>query len=469
MMANSRSNRPLEQPMDPSKLARHYLRTHGKDGLRRPTLRFWRNEWWQYRDTHYVRVENDQFKPHVAKAIKHHIDTAPLLTQAGVAHKVTSGVVENVMMMVRGETQVDNGIDQPVWLGREPNRATYVSMRNGLLDIERAVDDPTNALRSHTPEWFSPVHLPYDYDPKATCPRWLTFLDEVLKGDTELIAILQEWFGYCLSSDTSMHKFALLEGEGANGKSVVLEVLEAMVGKANVSNVPVEAFGERFQLTPTLGKLVNIAPEMDELKLAEGQIKQFVAGDSMYFDRKHLGGVNVKPTARLVVATNKRPAIADKSNGFWRRVLYIPFRFVVQADKKDRNLAKALKSELSGILNWALEGRKRLYKQGDFTQSTVADAVVAEYREQASPEREFFAECCRSTPSATVSKSEVFDRYKKWAISRGYKLLSEGDFKHELLRAFPSVKVIRPSGTGPRPRSYEGIELIAHVEYALAG
>ena len=81
--------------------------------------------------------------------------------------------------------------------------------------------------------------------------------------------------------------------EGANGKSVMLDVLEAVVGKANVSNVPVEAFGERFQLTPTWGKLVNIAPEMDDVKLAEGKIKQFVAGDSMYCDRKHLGGVNV--------------------------------------------------------------------------------------------------------------------------------------------------------------------------------
>ena len=90
-MKNRQANRPPEHPMDPNKLARHYLRAHGKDGHGRLTLRFWRHEWWQYKGTHYVKVGNDQFKPHVAKAIKHHIDTARLVvTQSGVAHTIAT-------------------------------------------------------------------------------------------------------------------------------------------------------------------------------------------------------------------------------------------------------------------------------------------------------------------------------------------------------------------------------------------
>jgi putative DNA primase/helicase len=130
-------------------------------------------------------------------------------------------------------------------------------------------------------------------DDRAQCPTWLKFLDEVLERDIERISLLQEWFGYCLTPDTSQHKFMILEGEGANGKSIVCEVLTALLGKENVSNVPLEMFGERFQLTPTIGKLANIASEVGEIKsVAEGHLKQFTSGDKMYFDRKGIPGID---------------------------------------------------------------------------------------------------------------------------------------------------------------------------------
>jgi hypothetical protein len=87
------------------------------------------------------------------------------------------------------------------------------------------------------------------------CPRWLRFLEEVLEGDKDRISLLQEWFGYCLTHDTSLHAFMVLEGSGANGKSVVCEILTKMLGVDNVSNVPLEVFADRFQLATTLGKL----------------------------------------------------------------------------------------------------------------------------------------------------------------------------------------------------------------------
>src|SRR5262249_57691869 len=100
---------------------------------------------------------------------------------------------------------------------------------------------------------------------------WLAFVREMVEGDDERIAVLQEWFGLCLTPDTSFHKLLIMDGDGGNGKSVVLDVLAAMVGEANVSNVPLELFDQRFQLTPTLGKLVNIAAESDNVRLPEPQ------------------------------------------------------------------------------------------------------------------------------------------------------------------------------------------------------
>ena len=93
-------------------------------------------------------------------------------------------------------------------------------------------------------------------------------------------------------------------------------MLTALLGEHNVAHVPLELFGQRFQLTMTLGKLANIAAEVGDLdKAAEGVLKAFTAGDRMDFDRKGIPGIEAYPTARLVLATNNRPRFSDRSSG----------------------------------------------------------------------------------------------------------------------------------------------------------
>jgi putative DNA primase/helicase len=395
-------------------------------------------------------------KHRIANELKYYIDVVPLLDRWDRVYPVTGSMISNVMTALGGLTLVSEQIEQPAWLGKQPDTTEYLSMHNGLLDVERAATDPKNALRPQSAEWFSPVYLPYDYDRNATCPLWLNFLNEVLEADADRIAMLQDWFGYLLTPDTAFHKFLILEGEGDNGKSVALEVLGAMLGPANVSSVPLECFGERFQLTPTLGKLANIAPEVDDVRLAEGRVKQFVSGEMMYFDRKGIDGTHRKPTARLVVATNKRPAIGDKSNGFWRRVLYLPFNFVVR--EKNLRLSQQLRDwELSGILNWALAGRKRLYENKQFTTSAVSELIVTEYRSQGSPEREFFSDFLMLEPAGFVAKDVIYLRYKDWASGHGHTLLGQVEFLRELKRAFPGITDARPTVAGIRVRGYNGL------------
>jgi putative DNA primase/helicase len=221
----------------------------------------------------------------------------------------------------------------PAWIGPVPDgldrHKSYIAVENGIIG---PVGGALHQIRLHfpTPHWFSRVKLPVTYEPFATAPRWEQFLDEVLEGDTELIHLLQEWFGYVCVADTSMQQFLILEGDGRNGKSVLLDVLMAMLGHDNVSRVPLESFGTRFQLTHTLGKLANIVAEIGELhRTDEGHLKAFVSGDAMYFDRKGIPGVDAIPTARLVFATNNRPRFGDRSDGIWRRVVVIPFRYQV--------------------------------------------------------------------------------------------------------------------------------------------
>lgn len=109
-------------------------------------------------------------------------------------------------------------------------------------------------------------------------------------------------------ADTKQQKFLVIEGEGGAGKSVVLNVLSGLVGEENVSHVPVEVFGERFQLTATVDMLLNIAPEVgDGVRIAEGPLKQFTGGDRMTFERKGLPHFQAYPTARLRTASGGAP------------------------------------------------------------------------------------------------------------------------------------------------------------------
>src|SRR5205085_6404521 len=142
------------------------------------------------------------------------------------------------------------------------------------------------------------------------------------EGDEERIALLQEFFGYLLYYTTAAQSFLFLVGEGANGKSVVLASMHAMLGPDNVSTVPLEDFGRRFAMAQTLGKLANISPEVGELdRTAEGTLKAYTSGDPMTFEKKGHDSFTAPPTARLVLSTNNVPRFSDKTDGVWRRIL----------------------------------------------------------------------------------------------------------------------------------------------------
>jgi putative DNA primase/helicase len=319
-----------------------------------------------------------------------------------------------------------------------------------------------------TPEWFSAVLFPYRYEPNAQAAQWLAFINEVLEGDQERINLLQEWFGYLLTPDTSLHKFLVLEGDGANGKSVLLEVLGAMLGEKNISHVPLGMFGERFQLTPTLAKLANIAPEADEGESPNvGTLKQFTAGDRMYFDRKGVPGIQAKSTARLVVATNNRPSFADLSAGLWRRMLLIPFRVTIAPENQDRELARKLREELRGIVNWALEGLRRLRQQNRFTDPAVSKAALADYQAESNPAGLFLGDAVEFNGHAVVHSDVLYGAYKAYCKANGYTALNAKHFGKEVKRRFPLAVRTRPTVEGQRRWAYAGLRLTATMEASL--
>jgi P4 family phage/plasmid primase-like protien len=446
-------------PHDPHYLAEAIIEQSFRDSQGRLTLRYWRGDWSRWDGSCYIPLSEQQLRAQVTSGCKDELVRSGATEIRGNSFRVSRALVSNVIQAITSLVLVDENFEQPIWLGDDEAMPTnLLSMGNGIIDLEAVLGNERAEIQPHTPEYFSQVSLPYPFRRDAQCPRWQAFVREVLEGDEERIRLLQEFFGYCLTPDTSQHKFLVLEGSGANGKSVVCEILTKMLGVDNVSNVPLEIFADRFQLATTLGKLANIAADVGEIgRNAEGYIKQFTSGDRMTFDRKFQPALSAYPTARLVLSTNNRPRFADRSEGVWRRMLLLPFRMEIPPDRRDPMLAQKLMEELPGILNWAIEGLKRLQQQGHFTEPTICKGALEDYRTEMNSAREFLKENYQSCEGATgfILANVLYDQYKDWCQANGYQALTNNMFGKEVKRVFPSSE--RQKRGTPRLWAYVGI------------
>ena len=465
---------------DPHRLARVNLENYATrtDGR---TIVFWRDEWYTWKRNRYKKITDKELRAKLTCSIKEEYDRLNLIAVEGYetkrseggkddedgkppeARKVTCQIVGSVLQATSSMVVLSSDIEPGTWIPTK-NQRSYVSMFNGIVDTDALMKEEEECLIPNSPQWFSMASLPYDFDPDATCPRFESILDHNLELDPERIKILQEWAGYLLLPDTGEQRFLINEGEGANGKSVFTAAMTAMLGEENVSNVPLEIFGDRFARTDTLGKLLNAAGDCGEIdKAAEGYIKSFTSGDRMFFDRKGVAGLNCRPTARLMISCNTRPRFSDRSDGVWRRMLLIPWRIKIIKAQRIKGMDKVewwqKSGELPGIFNWAVRGLHRLRAQKDFTDSQVMDDALADYKSEVNPARQFLVETCSAGEegSKTYSK-ELYEGYCKWCRQNGHNYpLSDMQFGKEVKRNFPNSEKKRDKDP-PRNRYYERIK-----------
>jgi P4 family phage/plasmid primase-like protien len=451
-----------------------FLHLRGFASTTRWTLRFWRGQFWEWTGTQYDRLEAPDLRGQVTEAVKREFHRVAEVVQAAKkksddgekAHVlyVTRSVVSDVIQALQGMVLVPASVEQPTWFPPKSDcHNRYIAMTNGLVDVDALVAGDAVTPVPHTPDWFSPTCLPYAYDPAALCPRWARVADDAMESDTERIRVLQEWFGYCLVHDTSQQKFLVIYGDGGTGKTVTLDVLTALLGPANVSHIPVEQFDKRFQLTPTIGMLANIATEVGEVSRGgEAVLKAFTSGDRMYFDRKGLSGIQALPTARLALAANNLPRFADRSSGIWRRIVLVPYRVVIPEAQQDPHLLDALLTELAGVFNWSVVGLRRLQAQGHFTQPAVCREALDAYRTDSNPARAFLLEFAYLDPKSRWACLLVYEGYRVWCHEHGHPPLDASQFGKEVARSFPEVtrkRGPRTDGSQPRPYYYVGLAL----------
>ena len=309
------------------------------------------------------------------------------------------------------------------------NRNPYlVNVRNGLLDIRNM------SFKEHTPSYLSTVQLNVEYNPQVDCPQFKKFLNEVL--DCKLIPLVQEIVGYLLTTNTASQKAFVFWGPARTGKSTLLWVVEyLLLGKKNVSNIPWQEIGDKFKTAELLGKLANVFSDLPSKSIDDTGIFKVVTGeDYLMAEKKNKNPFKFKPFARLVFSCNELPRnYVDRTEGFYRRLIIVPFNRQIEKSKIDKALKYKFQREKEGILNWALEGLKRLYENNfEFSENELTDGVKKEYKRENNNVISFVEECCEIDSLFSCSRIEIYEAYKEFCGEAGLKALSQIKFNKEL-------------------------------------
>jgi putative DNA primase/helicase len=319
-----------------------------------------------------------------------------------------------------------------------PDRS-LICLRNGTLDSR------TYSLISHSPAHKLTNKLDIDWDPAASCRRWLAFLDQIFVNDADKltkIQFLQEWFGYCLLPDVSQHKFLWLVGAGGNGKSVLLSILTALVGAGNVSHAYMERLDKAYVRAELEGKLINISSEMSaEATISDGYFKAIVAGDVLEAERKFKPPFSFRPYVRLIGATNHLPRLLDLSDGFFRRAVVLTFNRQFTGSEIDPALEGKLLGELAGILTWAMQGLQQLRARGCFEVPASSISALARYRVDSDPMAVFAEECLDQVDLGGMQSGRIYEGYSEWCRRNGFARKSSVGFgKHLAELGFVSYR-----------------------------
>ena len=259
-----------------------------------------------------------------------------------------------------------------------------INFHNGTLELK--------SLQLHPHNWQDHFRyiLPYDYHPAATCPLFQKYLCEVMP-EKEAQDVLAEYIGWLFTPGLKLEKILFLYGSGCNGKSVFVEIIEALVGKDNVSHESLSDLCGEYGANSRAnlaGKLLNTCSDVAPNAFAGDLFKRLASQEPISMKTLYKDVITTDEYAKMLFCLNELPKTNDVSNGFYRRFLIASFNVQIPKSKIDPDLSrKIISQELPGIMNWVLEGRKRLVANKKFTESPLMNRALEEYRSRSAKKK----------------------------------------------------------------------------------
>lgn len=328
-----------------------------------------------------------------------------------------------------------------------------IALNNTMLDINTMAPVP------HSPYYLTTQILDYNYDPLAKCVEWMKFIEEVVPDITARVR-LQQFFGYCLTRETRFAKALILKGPGSDGKSIILKLLEAMIGQHNCCAVRLSDLDDQFQRATLYGKLLNVATEQDKNYSGSSMFKSIVTGDLITAAYKHKDFFQFRPYCKLAFASNFFPQVNDFTHGFYRRWIGIEFTKQFEGADDNKHLEDQLLKELPGIFLWALAGLDQLKENDGFVDSKHGDEFMEQYKLHNNPVLAFVEDRCEVDSENDKMREPsigLYEAYAKYCTKNGYSSLSNINFGEQIIQLL-RIKKGKTLGSN-RVNAYIGISL----------
>ena len=324
------------------------------------------------------------------------------------------------------------------------NRTKLINLKNGTFEINRI----KQTVREFNKSDFLTYQLPFKYNPKAKSPTFKNFLNEVLP-DKDLQNVLAEYLGYIFIRNgvLKLEKVLLLYGTGANGKSVLFDVICALLGSQNITNYSLQSLTGKdgYHRAMIANKLLNYASEING-KLEVSFFKQLASGEPVEARLPYGNPQLITDYARFIFNCNELPRETEQTNAFFRRFIILPFRKTIPPEKQNKKLAEQIiNNELSGVFNWVIDGLKRLLENEKFTDSDIVKNEVRLYEIESDSVLMFLEDFEYQTSiKKTIAVNVIYNEYKVYCYDNGYIVCSIKTFSQRLVKKGITKKRANP-------------------------
>lgn len=303
---------------------------------------------------------------------------------------------------------------------------------NGTVNLK------TKELQPHNNLDFITELAHIDYDLEAKAPQFIKFLNITFKNNQTMITYLKQVIGYTLTGSTIEQCFFILQGIGSNGKSVLIDVLKSLLGSYSC-NAEFRTFTKQASSTVrndlarmAKARIVTAVEGDKKSSLDESIIKSITGGDTVTARFLYKEFFDYLPPFKIFLVTNFLPKISNSGHSIWRRIKIIPFDVIIPNEEQDKDLTNKLKSELSGILNWAIEGCME-WQKDSFKEPLEVTNAVNKYRCSVDSANIFIQKCCELDNVSTVLFGDIYDEYGDWCDENLYDIIPNKEFAHVLL------------------------------------
>jgi putative DNA primase/helicase len=450
----------------PLQTATEFHRTSGE------RLRRYRHTWYRWEGPNYRMISSEEAALDITEFLASGVEPT------GTAFHPKPGDVNATlqMLMKYRPAIIEPIVPMPGWLPeatdaeKEHDPEDLISCRNGIVDLR------TSELLAHTPNLLTTSTTSYDYLLKAKRKRFERFLDEIFPGSAAerpedfdsrsaeerepqlQRELLQEVFGYLISRETRHQKIFLFIGQPRSGKGTLGRILRRLLGgEQNVIGFSLAALDNDFGAEDLIDKQVALVGDArldGSSAKAVAQLLSWSGEDPVTINRKGEKKWNGTLGVRVLIQTNSTLHFSDPSGTIATRFVPVLFKESFEG-RENENLTDELLAELPGILNWAIEGWRRLRAKGKFVLTPASQEALSRMKKKAAPILNFVEEECQTGPDMAWSRDDCYQKYTVYCKDSNNKPLSRPKFVEAMEDLNLGIKCSRPQAApGEKARPY---------------